>query len=160
MFYTAQKYLADPSQLEEVVQESLRKLIEKADRLQSFPRSILAGYIVATVRNTALTYRKRQVKHSYVISLEDINLDTPDDQESMDESLIRQEELASLQTIWSQLSRDDQLLLEGKYLLEYSDPELAQLLGCRSASVRMKLTRARRRAQNLLKKEGILDEVR
>ena len=25
MFYTAQKYLADPSQLEEVVQESLRK---------------------------------------------------------------------------------------------------------------------------------------
>ena len=76
----------------------------------------------------------------------------------MDESLIRQEELAGLQAIWSQLSKEDQLLLEGKYLLEYSDPELAQLLGCQSASVRMKLTRARRRAQKLLKKEGVLDE--
>lgn len=158
MFFTAQKYLADPAQLEEVVQESLRKLIEKADRLQSFPRAILAGYIVATVRNTALTYRKRQVKHSRVISLEDVDLEAPDDRESMDESLIRQEELAGLQAIWSQLSREDQLLLEGKYLLEYSDPELAQLLGCQSASVRMKLTRARRRAQKLLKKEGVLDE--
>lgn len=159
MFFTAQKYLADPSQLEEVVQESLRKLIEKVDRLQSFPHSILTGYIVATVRNTALTYRKRQVKHSRVISLEDIDLEAPDDRESMDESLIHEEELAGLHAIWSQLSKEEQLLLEGKYLLEYSDPELAQLLGCQSASVRMKLTRARRRVQKLLTKEGVLDEV-
>ena len=51
------------------------------------------------------------------------------------------------------LAETDRILLEGKYLLEYSDETLAKQLGCRPASVRAKLTRARRRAFQLLKGE-------
>ena len=54
MFYTAQKYLADPHSQEEVVQESLKKLIEKVAVLRRLKRPALAGYVRATVRNTAI----------------------------------------------------------------------------------------------------------
>ena len=48
------------------------------------------------------------------------------------------------------LSENDQLLLEGKYLLGYTDTELASLLKCKVGSIRMKLTRARRKALKLI----------
>lgn len=153
MFFTAQKYCSDPLQQEEVVQESLRKLIEKVGTLRTLKPSVLASYIVATVRNTAISYLRAQAKDKAVVSLEDLS-EEPASQESMDEALILQEELAPLRAIWPQLSREDQLLLEGKYLLGYGSAQLAQQLGYEPANVRMKLTRARRRALKLMKKGG------
>lgn len=153
MFFTAQKYLSDPLQQEEVVQESLRKLIEKVGTLRTLQPSVLASYIVATVRNTAISYLRAQAKCKEVISLEDLR-EEPASQDSMDEALILQEELAPLRAIWPQLSQEEQQLLEGKYLLEYSSAQLAQQLGYEPAHVRMKLTRARRKALKLMKKGG------
>ena len=49
--------------------------------------------------------------------------------------------------------KEDRLLLEGKYILGYTDAELADMLGCKKSSVRMKLTRARRRAFQLMTEE-------
>ena len=153
MFFTAQKYLSDLSQQEEVVQESLSKLIEKVDTLHTLQPPVLASYIVATVRNTAISYLRAQAKLKDVISLEDLR-EEPVSQKSMDEDLILQEELAPLRSIWPQLSQEEQLLLEGRYLLEYSNVELGAQLGYDSAHVRMKLTRARRKALKLMKKGG------
>ena len=145
MFFTAQKYLSAPLQQEEVVQESLSKLIEKVDTLRTLQPAVLASYIVATVRNTAISLLRAQARQGQVVNLETLD-EEPTSQESMDEALILQEELAPLRAI--------RLLLEGKYLLEYSSAELGERLGCQSASVRMKLTRARRRALKLMKKGG------
>lgn len=153
MFFTAQKYLSAPLQQEEVVQESLSKLIEKVDTLRTLQPAVLASYIVATVRNTAISLLRAQARQGQVVNLETLD-EEPTSQESMDEALILQEELAPLRAIWPQLSQEDRLLLEGKYLLEYSSAELGERLGCQSASVRMKLTRARRRALKLMKKGG------
>ena len=147
MFFTAQKYLSDPLQQEEVVQESLRKLIEKVGTLRTLQPSVLASYIVATVRNTAISYLRAQAKCKEVISLEDLR-EEPASQDSMDEALILQEELAPLRAIWPQLSQEEQQLLED------SSAQLAQQLGYEPAHVRMKLTRARRKALKLMKKGG------
>lgn len=53
-----------------------------------------------------------------------------------------------------QLSAEDRALLEGKYILGDSDEMLARTLHCKPSSIRMKLTRARRRALKLLEQEG------
>ena len=111
MFFTAQKYLSDPLQQEEVVQESLSKLIEKVDTLRTLQPAVLASYIVATVRNTAISLLRAQARQGQVVSLETLD-EEPASQESMDEALILQEELAPLRTIWPQLSQEDRLLLE------------------------------------------------
>jgi len=56
--------------------------------------------------------------------------------------------------MFDQLSAKDRLLLEGKYFFDYSDNTLAKLLSCKKSSIRMKLTRARRRIVKLIEKEG------
>ena len=101
MFFTAPKYLSDPLQQEEVVQESLSKLIEKVDTLRTLQPAVLASYIVATVRNTAISLLRAQAQQGQVVSLETLDGE-PASQESMDEALILQEELAPLRAIWPQ----------------------------------------------------------
>lgn len=52
----------------------------------------------------------------------------------------RQELLAAFE----EMTESDQLLLLGKYTMDMSDTELAQVINCKPSSIRMKLTRARR----------------
>lgn len=94
MFYTAQKYVADQKQQEDIVQESLRKLIEKTSRLRRFQRPVLASYIVSTVRNTSIDYLKmwREEKER-LVNLDDLTTQEDENNQSMDETLILQEEM-------------------------------------------------------------------
>jgi RNA polymerase sigma-70 factor (ECF subfamily) len=81
----------------------------------------------------------------------------PSSEEDLDTALIQKDNLERLKAIWPTLSSEDRLLLERKYLAGDSDADIAQALGCKPSSVRMKLTRARRCAIKLLQ-GGILDE--
>lgn len=155
MFYIVRKYVSEQSQQEEIIQESLRKLIEKAERLQQFQRPILASYIVSTVRNTSIDFLKTSQKESdRIISLDTLATDDPPEIETIDEGLILKEKIALLRKVWPELDTETKVLLEGKYTLGYDNKKLGQLLGCQPSSVRMKLTRARRKALTLIQKEG------
>ena len=48
------------------------------------------------------------------------------------------------------LSERDWLVLEGKYILGYSQDELSELIGVSSDSIRMILHRARKNARDIL----------
>jgi RNA polymerase sigma-70 factor (ECF subfamily) len=151
MFATAGKYVSDPDAQEDIVQDGLVNLIRKADMLMQQERCILSSYIVSTIRNTAFNYLKRQnLIRSHTSHVEDSFAETEDDAPSLDEMLILMEKKAQLWDIWELLQAEEQFLLSGKYLLGYSDQELAEQLGCKASSVRMKLTRARRKALSLL----------
>lgn len=155
MFYTAQKYVADQKQQEDIVQESLRKLIEKTLRLRQFQRPVLASYIVSTVRNTSIDYLKMwQEEKDRLVNLDDLTTQEVENNQSMDEMLILQEEIEHLKKIWPKLDAETRMVLEGKYILGYDNIKISQLLGCRPSSVRMRLTRARRKALELMRKEG------
>lgn len=56
-----------------------------------------------------------------------------------------------MERLWQKVTPEERFLLECRCLLDYSDKELAKYLNCKPASVRMKLTRARRKAAALLK---------
>lgn len=64
----------------------------------------------------------------------------------------RQELLARFYT----MREADQQLLVGKYILHKSDAELAQMFGCKAASIRVKLARARHRARKELRGGDVL----
>ena len=155
MFYTAQKYLADPHSQEEVVQESLKKLIEKVAVLRRLKRPALAGYVRATVRNTAIDLLKVQGRErERVVGLEDLTQGETPRTDSLDETVFCREEVQRLREIWPQLDGETRMLLERKYILGYENEELGRMLGCRTDSVRMKLTRARRKVLRLMGKEA------
>lgn len=159
MFSTVRKYCMDSDVCEEVVQESLLKLIQKTDILKCMEQAVLASYIVSTARNTAIDYLKsREKQNAHNSSLEDeaySDLESPDI--PLDELMYFVERKEYLAKVFNQLSAEDRELLEGKYFFDYTDDYLAKLIGCKKNSVRMKLTRARRRVLKLVEKEG--DEI-
>ena len=149
MVVTAKKYESNPDEVDDIIQDSLLKLIPKISILQGLERCILAAYIVSTVRNTAINHVKKKhitMKHHVKEEISDI----PEDALPLDELLILREKKNCLMQIWAILPEDDRILLEGKYILGYTDTELANELKIKPSSIRMKLTRARRKAFNLM----------
>lgn len=58
MYFTAQKYFKNMDICEEIVQDSLVRLIKQVAALRSLANPYRAAYITSTVRNTAINYLK------------------------------------------------------------------------------------------------------
>lgn len=148
LFLSVRQYISDSATAEDLVQDSLVKLMERADTVRGLSGGALAAYVAATARHTAVDYLRRT-------GAMPPPADDPDelaDAGSLPEAaLLRREELTRLRDVWPRLRQEDRLLLERKYLLGQTDEELARYLGCRRGSVRMKLTRARRAALRLMR---------
>lgn len=152
MFYTAKKYINDQTICEDIVQDSILKLIEKIDMIRAKERCILAGYIVSIVRNVSINYLKREgIRKKHTVGFDEETIDeVPVPALSIEELLLAKEKASLISVALEQLPETERLLLEGKYILEYSDKELAEQLNCKPGSIRMKLTRARRHALSIL----------
>lgn len=159
MFSTARRYVQAIPDQKDIVQDAMEKLIKKSATIRSMNRCALACYIVYTIRSTSIDFlraRNKSVEHN-------VSIDLPESSEleavapSMDDLAISAERMALLQSLWPHLPEDDRTLLEGKYVWGYTDQELASLLKCKPSSIRMKLTRARRRAfEQMTEKEGVI----
>lgn len=155
MFSVAGKYTANPADREDIVQTALERLIRLCDR-PAQPRRVSAGYIAFTVRSVAVDLLRRQGREAErCVSVEDAGLwELAEPGDGPDAALALSEDAARLRAALARLPEEDSLLLRGKYIFDQTDRELALLLGCKADSVRMKLTRARRRAMELLRDEG------
>lgn len=163
MFNAAYKYTSNLHTAEDLVQDSLAKLIPKVSKLRELDGCTLSAYVVYTVRNTAKNHLRHQaVKNQYIIQseLEDYCDSVSDAEPTPEELFLISERKANFLLVWDRLSDEDKDILRGKYILELSDKELAKQFNCKSSSIRMKLTRARRRALALLKEgEFFYDEA-
>lgn len=152
MFAVAGKYTQNPVDQEDIVQTALERLIKTCSAPSPDRRCISAGYIVSVIRSVSIDFlRKQEREAEHCVSLE------PDQMEQMTATggivgnqVLFSEQAEQLWKIWPLLPSEDRFLLEGKYILGYSDQQLAASLNCKPNSIRMKLTRARRRAMKLL----------
>ena len=151
MYFTANRFTSNYADIEDIVQDSVIKLIHKVETLRGLERCRLTGYIVSTVRNTAINHLKSEGiinKHTYRDSgdLDEIEtLALP-----LDELMVLAERQDALISVWDCISETDRYLLEGRYILELTNAEMALHLECKESSIRMKLTRARRNALKML----------
>lgn len=155
MFATARRYIDDRTEQEDVVQESLKKLIEKQERLAGLAQAAQAGYVATTVRNTAISILREKTKgKDKILSLDALGEDAlhrymiP----IREEEIIRQEMARQLKEGLEHMEPQERALLEGKYILAQSDKELAADFKCKPDSIRMKLTRARRKLLDIMKR--------
>lgn len=149
MFVIAGRYASDWADQQDIVQATLVKLVERIPELRALERCLLTSYIAFTTRRTAIFYLRAQKKgRNEAISLESDAFTEPMDSSPQLEALVTSSE--HVVWLWRQLSEVDHILLEGKYIFGVTDEDLAYQLKCRPDSIRMKLTRARRRALEML----------
>lgn len=140
------KLTKDEYDVEEIVQESLVRLIGKVELLQTLPRDRLVNYTISVARNTAYAFLRKQKKLE-MIPFEDCELVGYSQQASdsrLDEIIIQKIEGEKLYYAWTHLREQDQVLLNMKYILGYENEEIAEVLDVKPGSIRMMLTRAKR----------------
>ena len=117
-------------------------------------RNQVANYIAQTVNSVHVDRIRASSAKPYVVlpteMLEAIYEVSPDKLTGL-ELMSAQWDVALLK---KKLPQREWNLLSGKYIMGYSDKELAAHFGCSQDSIRMALTRARRHARKLLGAEG------
>lgn len=154
MYGLIRQIVADRWAAEDLLQDVLVRMMERADRLPEGEEERLLRYVCAACRNRAKNYLRSQRirrKHTAAVSWE--TAEPGSGLEELERRLIRQEEMNSLRRIWGQLDRRSRYLLRHYYLLGESAGDIALQLGMKPASVRMALSRARKAAQRLMARE-------
>lgn len=152
MYATASKFTHNKEDQKDIVQTAMERLIKILSVPNAKKRCVSGGYIVFTIRSVAIDFLRKQNRETErCISIEDDRLaEIAITDGSLDDLLLREDSKERLWSLWAKLSTEDRILLEGKHILDLTDEELAGILDCKTASIRMKLTRARRRAVKLL----------
>lgn len=162
LFRKAGTYTRDPQTLEDIVQDTLLRLIRNTTRLRTLEPAALTAYLALTVRSAALNHMEAERRDSLdALPLDDGEVQTDRLRSSRSQPTLEEQVLLGLRdrelrTVIGRLPERDQALLTGKYFLELSTQELADDLGTTAAGVRVMLSRARKRALNELMREGIL----
>lgn len=154
MHSTVRKLVKNEHDIEDLTQDVLVKQIDKIDLLRSRSRDQRVNYIISACKYTAFNHIRDNGNHPE-LSFEacgELNDPQYDDHE-IELRLIKDEELEALRRVLGQMDLRMQCLLEGYYFLEKPAAELGKDLGIKPDSVRTYLTRARKRAFELLKKE-------
>lgn len=150
LFYIARQYAPSQEDCEDLVQDTILRLLGNLDSLRPLDRNRAAKYIALTVKSAFLDREKRRYSNPE-IALDDALLEALQEREdpliARDMETNIRMELAELR---QSLSARDWLILEGKYILGYTQEELADLIGVTPDSVRMIVCRARTKARSIL----------
>lgn len=140
----AKKRLSTDEDSEDIVSEAIKKIIEKMDVFRSLAPMQQIRYALVTVRNLSYIHIKRQSQLP-TVSFEDLPYEVADDLKKTPHVMAEEKaKCDQLLSIMSKLDQDSRMLLEQKYILRWTDVELAEKLNIKTESVRMKLTRAKR----------------
>ena len=155
MFREAEKYLDRQEDVEDTVYEALARIIDKMELFRTLAPSQRLCYGLTTVRNLCyMTLRSRQ--NGPEISLDAMDWELPQPPEAQPYNQVeRQQLLAHIRSVWQELELPERMLLEQKYILRWKDEELAQTLGIKTQSVRMRITRAKRNLMAQLQSKGV-----
>ncbi len=150
----------DPKDIEDLINDTFLKLLEKTSLMKTLTRCQTVTYVVCTARSIAINFiRHRDVekKHTFLGGGEDLSESLLDPENILEDRIVRREELNSLSSAVLKLPEKQRDLLYAKYIFEKNDAEIAKTLGISPDSVRQYLTRARREARRLMEKEMSLD---
>ena len=158
---TARFYVKDEGIAEDIIQEALEKLGDKVSILCTMDERAQNSYVKRMVEWCARNYLRDHRKDLEFLSFGDFEEETKllrDPSASPEEQILKREMLDAYWKALNSLSTVERELLIGKGFLGLKDEELAKIANCKPENVRMRLSRARKHAQKLLKEGGYDDE--
>lgn len=139
----AWKYCSNVQDVEDLTQEIWEKMSAKSETLQQYSHEQLCAYLAVSVRNQAVSSaRKKKDKYSLDV-VENITYNETD---ILDEYLDREYKKNAFYKYWQLVPQPSKELLERKYLLHETDQEIGHAMNMSPDSVRMALSRARKKA--------------
>lgn len=139
---------------DDIVSEALQRLFRHASKLMTMAELQRLDYIVLTVKSVAEDhYRRRQVIERRSQQVREEDLIDPGLEDFFIERESRDIRSRILYETLAEVSEADRVLLVGKYMQNLSDEVLARQLGVKPSSIRMKLTRARKRARSIMERK-------
>ena len=119
MYLEAQKFSIHGIDPEDIVQESLAKIIRKIRTFRPLTESKQVSYLISTIYHTGCEFFGK-AKRGNSFSLDDETLfltGIEDDGALPEEQLLRAMEIEEFQKLWVEVSSETRILLERKYLL-------------------------------------------
>lgn len=153
IYYIANRYSTSPSDCEDIVQDSVMRLLSNTKALMALNHPKAVKYIALTVKSSFLDY-ERKLLASKEIELDEEKLSSLLEKNSLRINAEHNQVKMDLYQLRQALSQRDWLVLEGKYILGYSQDELSAMIGVSSDSIRMILHRARNHARDILLKDS------
>lgn len=154
MYAEAWKFMNQAEDVEDMVFEALTRIIDKMDVFRDLLPKQRIVYAVTAVRNLCYIHLTRSNLYT-MVSFDALEVEHPqEDCVSLETMMERKLLNEKVRLVWSALSTDERMLLEQKYILRWSDDELAKELNIQPQSVRMRLTRAKRSIIKQLKSQG------
>lgn len=156
IYQTIYQITHDTWATEDVLQETLVRLIDKISLLRSQSRDRQVNYIITAATHTAYNYLRKR-KNVTIFSFDDeidstfILADDPIEVYIEQQGI--QDDWDCLRRAWLKLDHRSRYLLEGIYILEIPSEVIAENLGIKASSTRMALTRAKRKAKALILEE-------
>lgn len=150
MFYSARKYAHTQSECEDIVQDTVERLLRNIETIMEIDNCRIRKYISLTVRAAFLDEEKKKHRNC-PFSFDDSVLEA-----MIKADLIYTDNTSDLyyrldiEKIRRELPARDWIVLEGKYILGYSQEELGQMLGVAPDSIRMIICRAKQKARDIL----------
>lgn len=150
LYYFAAKYVAFDA-CDDLVQDILERLMKQCQTIRKIANESgkLAYYINAATQS-AVVDRFRSDSGATVVTYPSEVLDVIIESRIAAQRLPFEDSYWDVQLLKRKLPPREWLLLEAKYLIGYSDEEVGRIYGCAKDSVRMALTRAKRKAREIL----------
>ena len=162
MVKNVREYVFEEDYVEDVIQESVARLCRNVKTLKQLERCKLEAYIVYTVKHTAFSHNdKMKREKAHLIYDEDDKMLSllRTSERFVEEELLQAEKIAKIRSILKRLPDNEQDIIIRRYYLKQSDFEIAEAHGLRADSIRMKLTRIRRKFFEMMKEEGVTYEI-
>lgn len=143
--------------VDDLINDACVRLFGKISLLRGFDCCKMAAYIVYTVRSVSVDYIRRQStqnKRAHAGLTTDEFENIADSGKSIEEIVIRSEEIEALREAVLRLSERERDVLHFKYTLEMKDAEIAETFGIKPSSVRSLISRSRKKVYELMSKEG------
>lgn len=157
LYRVAFNILRNSADAEDAVQECFVRIIKNLEKIRAVPCNELRFYLVIVVRNTAITLFNRKTRHVELDIDEQYSLASGDTPE---EEFLRSHTIGEIRGAVQQLSPSDCDVMWLSLFRGLSPGEIAELLGQKPATVRSRISRAKRRLILLLEERGITADDR
>ena len=149
MYYAAFRILKDVHEAEDAVHQAFLRIIDRLDKINDAECHKTRAYLVVITESAAIDiYRKR--KQARIVSYEELEVYISSNMESDYE-----EKDAIIRAI-NKLPVNYSVVLRLRYSHGHTDAEIASLLKISEENVRQRISRAKKKLNQLLEGEGVL----